>query len=362
MSISAILGAALVAASPGTVAGTETRTMDVELGDLNGDGVAELVRAIEGGLNQVLEHGEGGWHASSQFQFSDAASDSEDIALADLNGDGFLDIAIANEDTMQPELYLNAGGDSLTDISERLTFHARANTVLAADLDADGDEDLVFGDSGPVIFAMNDGSGHFTIRRESHPGDSYAVQDIEAGDVDGDGDLDLVIASEGRNRLLVNTNGVFEASTQAFAAISHEEETREADFADIDADGDLDLYFANVGFRTQSPSGAADRILVNDGQGIFTDESATRLDDWTGHTLDVDFTDLDGDGDLDLLLAGSFASGSWSYENDGSGHFANRTALAEAEFNALDLERLPGEMMLYIAGFSSEDRIIPIGG
>ncbi len=358
MSIATIMSAALVAMVPGEVAGTQTRTMDVELGDLDGDGIVELVRAVEGDQNQILALSETGWQPSAHFSFTASGSDSEDIALADFNGDGHLDIAIANEDTMRPELYFNDAGEGLLDVSARLDFHARSNAVIAEDLDRDGDMDLVFGDSGPVIFAMNDGAGSFTLTRETHPGDSYAVQDIEAGDVDGDGDLDLIIASEGRNRLLLNSDGAFTASAEAFDAITHEEETREADFADIDQDGDLDLYFANVGFRTQSPAGAPDRILINNGGGVFTDETAERMEAWTAHSLDIDFIDHDADGDLDMLIAGSFGTGSWVLDNDGSGRFANRRALIEPEFNALDLEALPQSDMVYAAGFNVPDRMI----
>ncbi|WP_300531623.1 VCBS repeat-containing protein [Maricaulis sp.] len=358
-----VLSAVLLASNGSVVAGTDSRTMDVELADLDGDGRAELVRAVEFEPNQVLHQGETGWVPSDRFLFPAGATDSEDIAIADFNGDGHPDIAIANEDTMVPELYFNRAGRGLEDMSARLDFRATANTVIAFDLDRDGDMDLVFGDAGPVVFAINDGAGNFRISRETHPGHSYPVQDLEAGDVDGDGDLDLVVASEGPNRILLNNNdGVFSVAASAFGEARYDEETREADFADIDGDGDLDVYFANVGFRTQSPGGARDRLLLNDGAGVFRDVSSDYLPDWSAHSLDVDFIDSDRDGDLDLLVAASFGGGLWAFENDGSGHFSNPRQLAEEAYNTLDVELLPDQRSLYVAGFGAPDRIVELEG
>ena len=67
---------------------------------------------------------------------------------------------------------------------------------------------------------------------------------------------------------------------------------------DVDGDGDLDAWFG-CGLSGSSPS-HVDVLYLNDGEGNFTD-SGQRLN--TVSTGDVQFGDLDGDGDLDAYLA-----------------------------------------------------------
>lgn len=354
---SLLLSASSLMLAQEPIPGTISRTMDGEFADLDGDGVAELIRAVEYEPNQVLHLTEEGYVASEIFLFPEENNDSEDIAVADYNGDGWLDIAIANEDTQIQELYLNTG-ESLINVSERLDFETTGDAVIAVDFDSDGDMDLVFSDHGAVHFLTNDGTAHFTFSREAGPGHDMATQDIEAGDVDGDGDLDLLLGSEGPNRLLINDGlGNFSAADVPAFALD-DEETREADFIDVDGDGDLDVYFANVGFRAQAEEGRPDRLLINDGTGRFTDETAERLPGWSGHSIDVDPMDLDGDGDFDLAIAVVFGGASRTLINNGMGVFSEGQLLEDGSFQTVDVECVPDGGGLYLSGFLNQEDTI----
>jgi hypothetical protein len=89
--------------------------------------------------------------------------------------------------------------------------------------------------------------------------------------------------------------------------------------ADLDGDGDLDLVVGTAGGEPQ-------RVLINDGAGRFADQTAARTPSFANHsTLTLVAADLDGDGDLDLVGAGSGWS-SWAWRNDGTGHFTDAAA------------------------------------
>ena len=79
------------------------------------------------------------------------------------------------------------------------------------------------------------------------------------------------------------------------------------DFADVDGDGDFDVAFANGGDLGDEQN----RLWINQGGlqggtlGVFVDETATRLPAIADPSRDIEFADIDGDGDPDLYVANS---------------------------------------------------------
>ena len=109
-------------------------------------------------------------------------------------------------------------------------------------------------------------------------------ENVAFGDVDGDGDWDAAFADGGedhfdQNRLWMNRGpgaslGVFiDQTSTRLPAVN--DSSRDVEFADIDADGDLDLYVVNHCAIFNQPS----RWWVNAGGGFFGDETQTR---WVG--------------------------------------------------------------------------------
>src|SRR6266516_1847857 len=118
---------------------------------------------------------------------------------------------------------------------------------------------------------------------------------VAVGDVDGDGWCDLFFCGlSGQSKLYRNLgNWKFQDITESSGVNCVNLDATGAAFADIDGDGDLDLVVNSVGGGTH--------IFLNDGHGRFTATTETLNQGRGGMSLAL--ADIDGDGDLDLYIA-----------------------------------------------------------
>jgi len=116
---------------------------------------------------------------------------------------------------------------------------------------------------------------------------------------------------------------------------------------DINGDGFDDLYLLNY---QQSNGTAFDYLFINDGNGVFTNESQSRLGNLRNSAFGtaVEIVDIDNDGDMDVVKTSAlFSVSPWNTQgifilyNDGTGNFSNWQHLGPSTqsymFTVLDL-------------------------
>jgi len=211
------------------------------------------------------------------------------------------------------------------------------NYIAVGDIDSDGDLDICFANGQgysslgtllkPRIY-INGGTGIFTDQTDTRAaGITGCFRSAEFGDVDLDGDLDLLLGQDYNRQMLLlmnNGSGVFTNET-AGRIPTLNTSTARATFGDVDADGDLDIALCNSGASGRFGTGQP-RLYINDGSARFTDVTATRLPQGNvSQQMDVLFLDADGDFDLDLFLATRATTPNQSrlWINNGSGTFSN---------------------------------------
>jgi hypothetical protein len=178
-------------------------------------------------------------------------------AFGDLDGDGDQDMLLGTWRDAVP-WYRNEGTGAeprfvLADSAlVRLTRGSHATPSLA-DLDGDGDLDLFVGEaSGAVNFYRNDGdrtTPKFSLVSDEWEGITGARRSVpRPTDLDGDGDLDIVIGTEAGAPIVLRNTGT--RTSPAFARDAGTTEWPAASapaFGDLDGDGDLDVVLGNAG-------------------------------------------------------------------------------------------------------------------
>ena len=208
--------------------------------------------------------------------------------------------------------------------------------LILHDLDGDGLSEIILAAKN-LIYHRRDGD-----RYEAESLCRYPPGLIMTGiiaDFDGDGYADFLCAKfEGLVLFKGSPQGAFDQPGQLVWSVNpHLKYAQVLTCGDIDHDGDLDIFLGQYKIpyaRGQMPTpyydandGYPSYLLLNDGQGRFTDATATaglEKKRWR-RTYSASFVDLDDDGNLDLLVVSDFA-GVDLYRNDGHGHFVDLTA------------------------------------
>lgn len=237
------------------------------------------------------------------------------MAVADVDGDGDQDVYLGSANGGLARLYLQENGKWNNTEVAAFDYHKDFEDLGAHffDYDGDGDMDLYVASGGggeiedyPHLtqdrLYVNSGDGKFLIYNSGLPKMETSTKAVISTDTDGDGDLDLLVG--GRNTpgkypldapsyYLENIDGKFMDNTAEVLPVSLGGMVTGLEKSDLDGDGDEDIIVVG---EWSSP-----KILINDG-GKYMDVTPKDLAEKSGWWQSVTKLDADGDGDMDFIL------------------------------------------------------------
>jgi hypothetical protein len=282
---------------------TQIATSTVALADLNGDKRPDLVFISPNGgssyVSTMLGRGDGTFQPAQNV-----ATGVQNLVLAvgDLNGDGRADVVTI--DAVNNQLYiLISNGNGLFQ-TPRIINNVSGNSIVIGDFNGDRIADLaILPFNGPVNIYLGKGNGDFFPPIQTATGGAGAAI-IAAADFDGDGNLDVATIQQVTNNvaiLLGHGDGTFATPvtypldvTSTLAGIA---------VADVNGDGALDLVITEPAQRKIA-------VALGNGDGTFAPFKSFPIQE-PAYGLVV--TDVNGDGKPDIVAAANQNTASTSF-------------------------------------------------
>jgi hypothetical protein len=299
-----------------TAAGPSVAVVD----DLNGDGLPDLAVATTTGMLSVMRNTTTPGAATPTFSSAvdfPLGSYATSIAIGDLNGDGEPDLVVSNEMSNTFSVFINTStiGSTTLDFAAKVDVATESGpfTLALADINGDGKPDVVVGqDTASVSVFLNTtlpGAAVPTFASKVDISAGASATSITIGDVNGDGKPDIAMAITGNAAAVLLNTTATGSSTPTFTsrfAFSIGQNASSVVLSDVNNDGKLDLVVAASAANTVS-------VLLNTtATGSATATFASHVDFATGAGPQFVYaTDLDNDGDSDLIVA-NFGDGTIS--------------------------------------------------
>ncbi|MFZ4574438.1 MAG: beta strand repeat-containing protein [Phycisphaerales bacterium] len=306
--------------SAGTQVAASTSVSAVAVGDLNGDGRADLAavgNSSSGALTTHRSYAAGGTLAF-QSLLDQPLNTGRGVAIADIDLDNDVDI-VASAWNGSQDVVVVFRTNSTSSVVSREEYPISTSAVVLANLDSDAAPDLVGMNSQGVAVAFNYGYGQFAGAPLLTRNAGLTASLLVAGDADNDGDDDVFTVNSGTqtNTVLFHRNlGGFFQLPENLSPTSIAADIESVAVGDVNGDGRRDVVMMEEG---------TDRLLVRLGNNLgsfATDilglQSASSIDD-RGFIL----ADVNRDGRADAIFCADFDSVGIAFGN------ANGTFTAE---------------------------------
>ncbi|MCA0931208.1 FG-GAP-like repeat-containing protein [Lutimonas saemankumensis] len=245
----------------------------VSAGDINNDGLIDLY--FTGNMvENKLYLNKGNLQFEDISESAGVAGDNRwftGVTMADVNNDGFLDIYCSVAGKFDPKanlLFINNGDNTFTEKAESYGIADIGNTIQSTffDYDLDGDLDLYVANYPPTNF--------------NAPNNYYAFKMANPKDIE----TDKLFRNDGD----IFTDVTTEAEIRSFGL------TNSATVGDINNDGWPDLYISN-------DFNVPDFLLINDGDGTFSEHSKELTNQTALYGMGVDIADFNNDQLVDII-------------------------------------------------------------
>lgn len=281
-------------------------------GDFNFDGITDLAVACSDRISVLKGIGDGTFHHHQDYLVNQPTG----LTAVDLNQDGKLDLVFLSGGTELSVMFGNGDGTFQAPVTP-VTGLSNAQAIAVGDFNRDGKLDLVVTDAdasgnGQLTLLLGTGDGTFQPAVNFPSGGKNPVKILTA-DFNGDDRLDLAVINQG------DGTSVSPASLAIFLGLGYPvpfrfplvyHPFRPSTFvptglvtADLNGDGKLDLAVAGLSAPGSNTSLLS--IWPGNGDGTFQASTVVPITGPASQATSIVAGDFNNDGTLDLVVGGS---------------------------------------------------------